>query len=721
MKKAYLLVLSFCCQIFLSTGFTQGVDHWETIVQASDYWKYHVGNSEPASGWHLPTFDDSNWEEGPGGFGYGDDDDQTFTPVLNAPSVYIRIQFELVDLSQIEQAVLHLDYDDAFVAYLNGTEIARDNVEGMFPPFNAMPLESNEAQLYQGNQPPAFTLSKEDVEQLLTQGLNTLAIQVHNDVLSSDDMSSNVYFSVGVNDESINYQETPEWFILPLIDSNLPIVIITTNGEDIVDEPKITAHMGIIDNGLNNRNRVNIDTFNGYNGHIGIELRGASSQVAYPKPNYGFETRDDNGDNNNVELLGMPEENDWVLYGPYVDKTMMRNVFTFHLGRLMDQWAPRARYCEVIVDSTYMGVYVLMEKIKRDKNRVDISKLKEDDNNGDQLTGGYIVQVDRVDDGNHWVSEHDSNHVFVYHDPKLSDMTLLQQAYIRQYISDFEDVMASPEFNDPEEGYKQYIDIESFVDHMLAVELTKNVDGFRFSSFLHKDRDSKGGKLKAGPLWDYNLAFGNAYFCEGFEMEGWVSDFVECGEKRPKWWNRLLEDEAFVNQMKCRWEDLRSGPWQTDSLMEYIDEQVAILDEAHKRQFARWPESQVANRTFEWEINKLKTWTTSRLEWMDMSMPGECIISTIEEEDSYRQIVARPNPFSEGTEFIIDKSVGDVTGNLQIFDAYGTMVNSIELNETLTVQWDGSDTNGNHLSNGLFFFVYSAKGTIHHSGKLLKL
>ena len=168
--------------------------------------------------------------------------------------------------------------------------------------------------------------------------------------------------------------------------SNLPIFVINTNGQTIVNEPKIIVDLGIIYNGEGVRNNIT-DPFNHYNGKIGIEIRGASSQQ-YPKKQYGFETWDSSGEEIDVSLLGLPEESDWILYAPYADKSLMRNVLAYSLSNKIGRYASRSRFCELILNGEYMGVFVLFEKIKRDKHRVDISKLTEADTTGDALTGG---------------------------------------------------------------------------------------------------------------------------------------------------------------------------------------------------------------------------------------------------------------------------------------------------------------------------------------------
>lgn len=172
--------------------------------------------------------------------------------------------------------------------------------------------------------------------------------------------------------------------------TNLPIILIDTQGNEIIDEPKIQARMKIIFNNDGKTNRIS-DSANIYNDYIGIEIRGSSSQM-FPKKAYSIETRDSSGEDNDVSLLGFPEESDWVLYAPYSDKTLLRNVLAYKFANNLGRYASHTKFCEVFLNGDYIGVYVFMEKIKRDKNRVDIKKLEPEDNSGDALTGGYLLQ-----------------------------------------------------------------------------------------------------------------------------------------------------------------------------------------------------------------------------------------------------------------------------------------------------------------------------------------
>ncbi len=175
--------------------------------------------------------------------------------------------------------------------------------------------------------------------------------------------------------------------------SNLPIIVIKTDSQEIVDESRIKANMGIINNGEGMINHIT-DPYNDYSGKISIEIRGSTSQ-SFLKKSYGFETQYESGENRNVSLINLPEENDWILYAPYSDKTLIRNILAYRLARELGHYAPRTKLCELIVNGEYRGVYVLIEKIKRDKNRVDISELNPDEISGDDVSGGYILKIDK--------------------------------------------------------------------------------------------------------------------------------------------------------------------------------------------------------------------------------------------------------------------------------------------------------------------------------------
>src|SRR6185437_2439779 len=324
--------------------------------------------------------------------------------------------------------------------------------------------------------------------------------------------------------------------------SNLPIIVINTNGQTIPDDPKIDAEMGIINNANGARNKVT-DTYNEFSGRIGIEIRGQSSQM-FPMKSYSVELRDTDDNSIDEPLFGLPKQSDWVMYAPYTDKTLMRNFLAYTMSNNLGHWAAHCRYVEVILNGEYVGIYLFMEKIKKDKGRVNISKLKSSDNDGDAVTGRYIFSLDK--EANAWFSSYpppnapNASIQFSYVYPKAEDITSQQSAYIKSDVDDFENSLAANNFQDTAEGFRKYADENSFIDYFIVNEISRNVDAYRISSFFHKDRNSINPKIIAGPVWDYDIAFRNANYCVGSDTTGWAYQFnyvcKDDGHQVPFWW-----------------------------------------------------------------------------------------------------------------------------------------------------------------------------------------
>ena len=294
-------------------------------------------------------------------------------------------------------------------------------------------------------------------------------------------------------------------------DSNLPIVIINTNGIEIPDSPRIFGDMKIIFRGNGLRNYIadqNTEEYLNYNGRINIEVRGSSSQTL-PKKQYGFSTLlNDNVTEKNVSLLGLPADNDWILNGLGFEPSLIRDYLCYNLSRMIGEYASRTVYCEVILNGSYNGLYVLEEKIKQGSERVNIAKMTTADNSYPKVTGGYIVKADKTGgDPVAWtVSSYiGTNDVtFIYDFPKPEEITAPQSYYIKSLFETLRSTTAAGNAS-LENGFPSIIDIPSFVDFMIINELGSNADAYQYSTFFHKDRN---GKLRAGPIWDLNLTFG---------------------------------------------------------------------------------------------------------------------------------------------------------------------------------------------------------------------
>ncbi|HET6556278.1 MAG TPA: CotH kinase family protein [Prolixibacteraceae bacterium] len=408
--------------------------------------------------------------------------------------------------------------------------------------------------------------------------------------------------------------------------SNLPLVFIDTKGKTIVDDPKINATMGIIWNGPGKRNALT-DPKNDYNGQISIEIRGSTSQL-FPKKSYGFETKSIDLDDEDVSLLGLPKENDWVLYASYTDKTMIRDVLTYTLDASMGHYSPRCRYVELFLNNRYVGVYVLMEKIKRNKNRVDIAKLPPTDISGENHTGGYIIKIDKINGsgGEGWSSDYfnNTNHTYYQYDyPKAKEITSEQKAYIQSYVKNMEKALYLEKFTGTG-SYHEYLNDTSFIDFMIINELSKNIDGYRLSSYLYK---GKNDKMNCGPIWDFNFTYGNCYYYDGESPTGFVYQEDCSGDKwqNPFWWNKLMRDRAFVQKLKKRWSWIRQHEFSNQRITFVTDSLVNLLSEAQVRNYKRWPKvigykigpNYYVGPTYASEVTWMKNWITQRLAYLD--------------------------------------------------------------------------------------------------------
>jgi spore coat protein CotH len=418
-----------------------------------------------------------------------------------------------------------------------------------------------------------------------------------------------------------------------IFSSNLPIVFIDTYGKTILDDPKIDATMQI----MHTEGRLwnSQDDLPVFSQRIGIEIRGSSSQM-FPKKQYGFETWDELNEGVKVPILDFPSEKDWILSAPYSDKSLIRNNIVYTLSSLMGHYASRVKYTEAFINQDggmgktldqmtydelmpyYSGIYVIMEKIKRGSDRVNISKISDED-----PSGGYILKIDNIDsDEDSFDTINGVRIIYVY--PKADDITDNQKAWISNYMNGFEIALSSDNFTDPDTGYANYINTDSFIDYFLLNELTRNVDAFCISTYMYKDRLEK---LCMGPVWDFDLSLGNCNYYNGWLAAGWSFRSVKAPDEEqvPFWWNRLFEDPAFVGRVVKRWHELRKGIFSINTLLLLIDENVAMIEEAQARNFMKWPILGIYvwpnpfpyPATYAGEIITMKNWLQKRVAWMD--------------------------------------------------------------------------------------------------------
>ena len=426
--------------------------------------------------------------------------------------------------------------------------------------------------------------------------------------------------------------------------SNLPIIVIDTFGQAIppsfvsntvvVHPGPIGTYAAVIDtNKVTGRAAVNDRP--DFAGRTGMRERGQSTAF-FPKNPYKLETWGEDDQDKSVPLLGFPSDSDWVLNNPYAEKTFMRNALVYKWSNDMGHYASRTKFIEVFLNedggqiggpatTDYLGVYVLMEDIKRGKDRVDIEELRPTDTTEPAISGGYVIKhdKDRAEvNFTTWAGR------FYYVEPSDTEITTPQKNYIKSYIQQFETALQSSSFTNPVTGYAKYIDVESFIDHDFFVELTRGVDPYRFSTYVTKDR---GGKLVMSPEWDYNWSMGNNdysnYNLEYHHAIGWF--FNEADDLFPEynWHNRLKADPEYLRKYADRWFHLREQVLSDSTIVQTINTHFAVLNaEAAGRNFSRWNilNTEIwpnfyfgggpgcATHTYSMEVEFLKNWLTGQ-------------------------------------------------------------------------------------------------------------
>ena len=453
-----------------------------------------------------------------------------------------------------------------------------------------------------------------------------------------------------VNKTVDTFPKNAFWYSVVSFNNKVPIIFINTKGNTIVNEPKVSSIM-----------QIQIGDTIVFKSNIGIEYRGSTSFRLFDQKSYGIELRDINDNDTDSAIMDFPKQSDFILYAPANDKSLIRNTLIYDLSNQINMYATRTKYVQLHIDGEYLGLYVLMEKIKRDKNRVNITKMSATDNDGTAVTGGYIIKIDKSAGDNTLIgwdadavytesqsfrSAYDQNGnkiiytpfgpkksqetYFMYEYPKYDAITEVQKRYLQTYIQDFENILLSENFSNPINGYSKYIDINSFIDFIILNEFAYNPDAYRLSTFMNKERI---GKLKMGPIWDFNLGFGNddrSTFSNGatwmfnynnyYPSDTWLINF---------WWKKLISDPAFTDRLKTRWIELRANKLSLININNTIDKHIALLrmNNSIDKHFEKWkilgvklPFNNFVGKTHQEEIDFLKSWIEKRLNWMDVEM-----------------------------------------------------------------------------------------------------
>jgi len=326
-----------------------------------------------------------------------------------------------------------------------------------------------------------------------------------------------------------------------------------------------------------------------------IEIRGrGNSTWDFPKKPYQirFEEKE--------EVLGMPKDKRWVLLANYTDKSMLRNTLGFAMGKESNlDWTPESRFVDLYINGDYRGTYQICQKVEESSNRVNI----DDD--------GYLLEVDqevriRPKD----ITTIIGNHLYNIKEPKLTKKDD-KYLYIENYLRQTDEAIWGDNFDDPEIGYQKYLDVDAMVDWYLVNEIARNTDSKFFTSVFMNLKP--GGKLKMGPLWDFDLGFGNVDYNDNYRTDGFFL-------KDEAWMKRLFEDPAFVEKVKQRFIHFYN---KKDQFIHELRERADYLQETQEQNYERWETlgtyvwpNKVYFETFDEEVDYLVNWLDERMEWL---------------------------------------------------------------------------------------------------------
>ena len=417
--------------------------------------------------------------------------------------------------------------------------------------------------------------------------------------------------------------------------SHLPVVIIELSERmaNKEDDRRVPASMKIIWDESGERNSIDDTEHFNYNGNIEIKYRGNSSYYNSDKKPFSFRTRNASGGKLKVPILGMGADDDWALLAPFNDKSLIRDVTLFELMKGTLEYVPSGKYCELILNGVYQGIYIMAARVRQGENRINIPEPSDD--NDDKLSGGYHLEIDRSNEPGFWGEvntknlfeiNYSSKTYYQYKYPDEEDLSQEMKNYIISYVKEMEHAVAGEDFKNPSTGYRAYLDILSMIDYMIAQEFSKNVDGYRLSTPIYKYRDSYDKRFRFS-IWDFNISMGNADYTDGWSPEGWAfnNNRYNSGENNVPWmFKRVLQDEIFYSNLKDRWTTYRNERLSDTRILEVVDSLSNLLNEAKDRNFVCW------NRfnTYVWpnyyissswngELEFLKEWLLKRVQWID--------------------------------------------------------------------------------------------------------
>lgn len=409
----------------------------------------------------------------------------------------------------------------------------------------------------------------------------------------------------------LDYLET---YNMTPFETSLPIIMIDTHKQQIIKEEKIVATAAVLSKG---DPLISIFQEADFVAQMTIKARGASSYSHFDKQQYRIEFMKDVSKKKELDygLFGMGEHSEWVLNGPFLDRTLIRNHLVYSLSREILDWAPDSRYCELFIDGEYQGVYLAIEPVTNGDNRLNLSKFA--------LSSGitpYVVKRDRPDTEATEITTygeklgHTKNQLSIDY-PAKPNLTQPQIQWIIKDISRFDEVIYSKNYTDPIRGYAKYIDVDSFVDYFIINEVVLNHDAGALSTYYYKEIN---GKLKMS-IWDYNNAFDNNQWS--------ISNYEGFTLTNTPYFDQLLKDRAFLDKVMIRYQKLRLGVLSTENMFDAIDSDVAYLSEAINRNFSVWGYSFQENlkigpepKNYKEAVSMLKASIKKRFDFLDNNL-----------------------------------------------------------------------------------------------------
>jgi len=348
---------------------------------------------------------------------------------------------------------------------------------------------------------------------------------------------------------------------------------------------------------------------------ISIKLRGFTS-LDFPKKQYGINIVNDQGKDAPISILGMAAADEWVLSAPYNDKSLLRDILTYNLSNLIGRRAPKTRIVNLILNVTgqapeNMGIYVITEKNTFGPGRIDVPKKNEKGT-------AFLATFDHQHEGDNVIwSGRETDVILEY--PSLEKITPEQSKEFLTKFNDVEALVSNPKGQGWDNIFEDHLDLSSAVDFFIIQELARNIDGFRLSSSFYIPPK---GKIFFGPLWDFNIAYGNASHENGIQYEGWRS------QEKGVWFGPLLAHPKFCKAMTARWTAARSeGSLSNDTIFNVIDQQAKIMEPLVEQNFKRWPSlgkhlwpNPYWLASWQDEKDALKSWISLRTEWMDKTV-----------------------------------------------------------------------------------------------------